>query len=53
MWLANDIVQTSRKKGNEFVKEFGKSLEPCLIFVCGYVYSASLDFARFFVACDT
>lgn len=33
MWLANDIVQISRKKGGEFVREFGKILEPCIVHV--------------------
>jgi hypothetical protein len=33
LWLANDIVQTSKKKGNEFIKEFAKFLEPCMVFV--------------------
>jgi len=39
LWLANDIVQTSRKKGNEFVKEFGNLLESSIAFV----YSDSSD----------
>lgn len=36
LWLANDIVQTSKKKGNEFVKEFGKLLDSCIPFVYRY-----------------
>jgi nitrogenase molybdenum-iron protein alpha/beta subunit len=45
LWLANDIVQTSKKKGNEFIKEFAKLLEPCVAFVYRYLQGAAVAVA--------
>lgn len=33
LYLANDIIQSSRKKGNEFVKEFAKILKPATVHI--------------------
>jgi len=33
IYLANDIMQSSRKKGGEFIKEFSKVIKSCMIHV--------------------
>jgi hypothetical protein len=33
LYLANDIMQTSRKKGEEFIREFKKIIKPCTIHI--------------------
>jgi regulator of Ty1 transposition protein 103 len=30
LYLANDIIQTSRKKGGEFIKEFARIIDACM-----------------------
>ncbi|KAI8908807.1 hypothetical protein DFJ77DRAFT_473352 [Powellomyces hirtus] len=41
LYLANDVVQNSRRKGDEFVKEFAKVFPETLPHVFRYVYTLS------------
>lgn len=37
LYLANDIMQTSRKKGEEFIREFKKIIKPCTIHIYKFI----------------
>jgi hypothetical protein len=43
LYLANDVMQTSRKKGGEFIKEFGYYIKDTVIHVYKYGRYHDLD----------